>query len=78
MAVTRLFHITPEAWDQYSEDNSMENKEDNNDSIGFYSPAGSEQFIAVHRPPTLKDNEAQMMSLSNHGKQGQMRLLKLP
>lgn len=56
----------------------MENKEDNNDSIGFYSPAGSEQFIAVHRPPTLKDNEAQMMSLSNHGKQGQMRLLKLP
>ena len=47
-----------ETWTHSSDENSSENNEEFNDSIGCYSPAGSNHFIAVHNPPKLNVNEA--------------------
>jgi len=47
-----------EAWDHSSDDNSRENQEKVDNYVGFYSPAGSNQFVAVQNPPSLNVNEA--------------------
>ncbi|KAM7492723.1 hypothetical protein LguiA_035644 [Lonicera macranthoides] len=47
-----------EAWDLSSEENYIKNQKHFNDSSGLYSPANSNQFIAVHRPPVLNVQEA--------------------
>ncbi|KAM7501090.1 hypothetical protein LguiA_025504 [Lonicera macranthoides] len=45
-----------EAWEHSSEGNSLDNQ---NDSVGYYSPEGSNQFIAMSgHPPLLSVNEA--------------------
>ena len=47
-----------ESWEHSSEENFAINPEDTQALIGYYSPAGSDQFIAVPRPPTLNVGEA--------------------
>ena len=52
-----LFDDDGETWGHFSDD-SMEKDNECNDSIGYYSPAGSNQFIAIHKLPKLNVNES--------------------